>query len=126
VAAKPPRDELPALPATRAAAPREDTTGSSAIEERGSKDATRLSSVREIGDFPLAVRMHGILTTLPDGVQQAARIRRILATSRESIAFSNDSESRAARRRSRLEPCERAAPFEFPAQRRPTGRLLLN
>ena len=72
--------------------PREDTTGSNATEERGSKDASRLSSVREIFDFPLA-----------------ARIRRILATSRESVALSNDSESRAARRRSRLGPCERAS-----------------
>ena len=41
-------------------------------------------------------------------VRQAARILRILATSRVSFALSNDSESRAARRRSRLEPCERA------------------
>ena len=57
------------------------------------KDATRLSSLREIGDFPLA-----------------ARILRILATSRESVALSNDSESRAARRRSRLEPCEAVSP----------------
>ena len=55
------------------------------------KTRMRLSSVREIEDFPLATR-----------------ILRILAPSRESIALSTDSESRAARRRSRLEPCERA------------------
>ena len=46
---------MPAAPAPRAALPREDTTGSNATEEHGSKDAMRLSSVREIGDFPLAV-----------------------------------------------------------------------
>ena len=50
-----------------------------------------------------------VLTTLPDVVRQAARIRRILATSRESVTLSNDNEPRAARRRSRLGPCERAA-----------------
>ena len=50
-----------------------------------------------------------VLTTLPHYVRQAAGIRRILATSRESSTLSNDSESRAARRRSRLEPCEWAA-----------------
>ena len=48
-------------------------------EERGSKDgsASRLSSLREIGDFPLAVRTRCVLTT-----------------SRESFALSNDSEPR--------------------------------
>ena len=66
----------------RAAAPREDTTESEAIEEHGSKDAARRSSLREIEDFPLA-----------------ARIRRILATSRESVARSTDSESREPRMR---------------------------
>ena len=58
--------------------------------------------------FPLAVRTRCVLTTLPDDVGHAARIRRILATSRESVALSNDSESRAARRLRRLGPCERA------------------
>ena len=67
-----------------------------------------LPTLREIGDVPLAVRTRRVLTTLPDYVRQAARILRVLATSRESTALSNDSESRAARRRSRLEPCERA------------------
>ena len=68
-------------PAAHSANPDDaSTTGSNATEERGSKDATRLSSVREIEDFPLA-----------------ARIRRILATSRESVALSNDSESREPR-----------------------------
>ena len=105
-----PRGSLRLPRPARAAAPREDTTGSTATEERGSKDGSRsrLSSVREIEDFPLAVRTHRVLTTLPNDVRQAARIRRILATSRESSALSNDSESRTARRRSRLEPCERA------------------
>ena len=89
----------PAVPRpARAAAPREDTAGSSATEERGSKDAMRLSSLREIEDFPLAVR------TL-----------RVLTTSRESSALSNDSESRAARRLRRLEPCERAVRGGFTA-----------
>ena len=50
----------------------------------------RLSSLREIKDFPLAVRTLRVLTTLPDYVRQAARIHRILATSRESFALSND------------------------------------
>ena len=87
--------EGPTVPRpTRTAQPREDTTGSNATEERGSKDASHLSSVREIGDFPLAVRTRRVLTTLPDDVRQAARIPRILVTSRESIALSNDSESR--------------------------------
>ena len=50
----------------RAASPREDTTGSTATEERGSNDAVRRSSVREIGDFPLAVRTRRVLMTLPE------------------------------------------------------------
>ena len=59
--------EGPSVPRpARAAAPREDTTGSNATEARGSNDATRLSSMREIGDFPLAVRTRCVLTTLPD------------------------------------------------------------
>ena len=58
------------------------------------KTRMRLSSVREIEDFQLAVRTRCVLTTLPDDVRQAARIRRILATSRESSALSNDSEPR--------------------------------
>ena len=103
-----PRNWLPAVPATRAAPPREDTAANAVSEARGSKDATRLSSVREIEDFPRAVRMHSILTTLPDDVRQAARIRRSLAPPRERVAVSNDSESRTARRRRRLGPCERA------------------
>ena len=61
--------------------PGDASTAANAVSEaRGSKDATRLSSLREIGDFPLA-----------------ARIRRILATSRESFALSNDSEPRSGR-----------------------------
>ena len=39
------------------------TTGSNATEARGSKDAMRLSSVREIEDFPLAARIRRILAT---------------------------------------------------------------
>ena len=88
----------------RAATPREDTERS---EERGSNDALRLLSLREIEDFPLAVRTRRVLTTLPDCVRQAARIHRILATSRESSALSNDSESwsgRAPRELSRSLP----------------------
>ena len=68
-----------------------------------------LPTLREISDFPLAVRMPCVLPTLPDVVRQAARIRRILVPSRESIALPNNSEPRAARRRRRLAPCERAA-----------------
>ena len=68
-----------------------------------------LPTLREIGDFSRAVRTRRVLTTLPDDVRQAARIPRILAPSRESVALSNDSESRTARRRRRLEPGERAA-----------------
>jgi len=60
MAASPPRDRLPALPATRAVVPREDTTGRIAAETHGSKDAMRLSSLRELGDFPRAV----IVTTV--------------------------------------------------------------
>ena len=60
VAATPPRDRVPALPAPRAAVPREDTTGHITAEAHGSKDATRLSSVREIKDFSRAV----IVTTV--------------------------------------------------------------
>ena len=45
-------------------------------EERGSKDATCPSSLREIGDFPLAAGIH-----------------RILATSRESVALSRTTAS---------------------------------
>ena len=52
VAATPSRNWLPAAPAPRAALPREDTTGSNATEERGSKNAMRLSSVRENRRFP--------------------------------------------------------------------------
>ena len=68
-------------------------------EDRGSNDGSpsRLSSVREISDFPLAVRTRRVLTTVPDDVRQAARIRRILAPSRESSALSNDSESQPSR-----------------------------
>ena len=73
--------------------PREDTTGSNATEARGSKDATRLSSVREIFDFPRAVRTLRVLTTLPDDVRQAASIRRILAPLRESVALSRTTAS---------------------------------
>ena len=176
VAALPPWNRVPALPATRAALPRKNTTGSNAIKKRESTDANAsfvsagtqrcpacshsdyctsfryrpldcgrsyryigtvitirthrvlptlreledtprtvrtpcvLPTLREIGDFPLAVRMRRILTTLPDDVRQAARIRRILALSRESVALSNDSESRAARRRRCLGPCEAVEP----------------
>ena len=109
------REGPPVPRPARAALPREDTAGSNATEERGSTDATRLSSVREIEDFPLAVRTRRVLTTLPDDVRHAARILRILAPSRESFALSNDSESRAARRRRRLEPCERAVRGGFTA-----------
>ena len=45
----------------------------------------RLSALREIRDFPLAVRTLRVLTTLPDDVRQAARILRILATSRKAL-----------------------------------------
>ena len=71
-----------------ALAPSRTTQAPQRSEERGSKDATRLSSVREIGDFPLA-----------------ARILRILATSRESFALSNDSESRSGRAPRGLSKC---------------------
>ena len=59
------------------------------------RNSEAVSSLREIRDFPLAVRTRRVLTTLPDYVRQAARIRRILATSRESVALSNDDKMRA-------------------------------
>ena len=59
------------------------------------RNGEAVSSLREIRDFPLAVRTRRVLTTVPDDVRQAARIRRILATSRESVALSNDDKKRA-------------------------------
>ena len=50
VAASPPRNWLPAAPATRAAAPREDTTGRIAAEARRSEDL-RSSAITKISDF---------------------------------------------------------------------------
>ena len=89
--------------------PRDEASGRSDVgattRERGSNDgsASRLSSLREIFDFPLAVRTLRVLPTLPDDVRQAARIRRILAPSRESEALSNDSEAQPASGRGRSE-----------------------
>ena len=128
VAASPPRDRVPALPAPRAAVSREDTTGSNAPEARGLTDANAsfvsagnrrfpaCSHTADCNSFERprnirsavvstptfrtglihvgmagSIRTRRVLTTLPDDVRQAARIRRILATSRESVALSNDS-----------------------------------
>ena len=66
-------------------------------EERGSKDATRLSSLREIADFPRAVRT-----------------RRVLTTSRESFALSNDSEPRSGRAPRGLSRLSRFIPRPIP------------
>ena len=76
-------------------------------EERGSKDATRLSSLREIEDFPLAVRTRCVLTT-----------------SRESEALSNDSEPRAhesARASEVLSGCESTSGRDQFAAHQPTS-----
>ena len=71
----------------------------------------RFSSLREIEDFPLAVRTLRVLTTLPDYVRQAARIRRILATSRKTRGvFRTTTVGRLARRWGWIASCRHPIP----------------
>ena len=72
------------LPLAGRFAPRSRLRGASLRSAWFERRHWRLSSLREIKDFPLAVRTRRVLTTLPDDVRQAARILGILATSRES------------------------------------------
>ena len=62
------------------------------------QNAVRSAVIAGNQDFSLAVRTPCVLPTLPDKIRQAARIRRILAPSRESSALSNDSEATASPR----------------------------
>ena len=79
-----------------------------------------LSTLREIGDFPRAVRTPCVLPTLPDDVRQAARIRRILAPSRESSALERQripgSEATGSPRAVRAGRARRVHRLEFAAR----------